>query len=322
MSELNGRPDCIPEVVLHGLVDVQGPGLDVEVRLGCLDASCLAVADALTVDLCVGDVPGLVIPQFQPQILGVEIDPVVFFAVVVATHNHKMEKLADNSAAIYQIHGIDVSHHQGKINWDKVCRATLHKKTISFVFVKCSEGKTKLDKFYKRNREEVRKHHLKFGAYHFFTPGCSPREQALLFIHNSGLKNGDLRPVLDVENKGKISKQQLIEDVLEWLKIVGKHYNCMPILYTSHTFRTHYLNDERISHYPFWKAHYQVGGIITGKNWTFCQYSRRGRVAGIKDGKDNYVDLNVFKNTPENNTHQKMKVSSIEKFFTTLSIGT
>lgn len=224
---------------------------------------------------------------------------VVFFAVVVATHNHKMEKLADNSAAIYQIHGIDVSHHQGKINWDKVCRATLHKKTISFVFVKCSEGKTKLDKFYKRNREEVRKHHLKFGAYHFFTPGCSPREQALLFIHNSGLKNGDLRPVLDVENKGKISKQQLIEDVLEWLKIVGKHYNCMPILYTSHTFRTHYLNDERISHYPFWKAHYQVGGIITGKNWTFCQYSRRGHVAGIKDGKNNYVDLNVFKNTPE-----------------------
>ena len=221
------------------------------------------------------------------------------FATVIATQNRKTDKKAENTAAAYQIHGIDVSHHQGKIDWDKVCRATIQHRPISFVFAKCSEGRTRTDKCYRRNREEVRRHKLKFGAYHFFVPGCSPQEQARLFIQNAGLEKGDLRPVLDVEKRGRMNRQELIEAVLEWLKIVGKHYNCMPILYTSHAFKNRYLNDERISHYPFWKAHYQDNGIITGKNWTFCQYTRHGHVAGIKDGILNYVDLDVFRGTPE-----------------------
>jgi GH25 family lysozyme M1 (1,4-beta-N-acetylmuramidase) len=39
--------------------------------------------------------------------------------------------------------------------------------------------------------------------------------------------------------------------------------------------------------------------MVTGKSWTFCQYTHRGHVDGIKDGKYNYVDLNVFRGTPE-----------------------
>jgi GH25 family lysozyme M1 (1,4-beta-N-acetylmuramidase) len=39
--------------------------------------------------------------------------------------------------------------------------------------------------------------------------------------------------------------------------------------------------------------------FLPGKSWTFCQYTHRGHVDGIKDGKYNYVDLNVFRGTPE-----------------------
>lgn len=42
-------------------------------------------------------------------------------------------------------HGIDVSHHNGKINW-KTVRKT---KDIQFVYMKATEGKTYTDKRYK-----------------------------------------------------------------------------------------------------------------------------------------------------------------------------
>ncbi len=223
----------------------------------------------------------------------------LILAVIISTNKYKRKITAENSPEKYQVHGIDISHHQKQINWDEVCKARLHGKPISFVFIKCTEGKTKLDKNYIRNYKEIHNHKLKFGAYHFFNPGKSPNEQAQNFIRNSNLQEGDLVPVLDVESKGRLSKQELINDVLQWLKIVGKHYNCIPILYTSFSFRNRHLNDERISHYPFWKAHYQNKQIVTGKNWTFCQYTHQGHVNGIKDGKNNYVDLNVFRGTPE-----------------------
>lgn len=219
--------------------------------------------------------------------------------VAVKVRNFKRQVKIDNSAAAYQVHGIDISHHQPSIDWDKVCAVRLHGEPISFVFAKCSEGRSKTDETYRRNKKAAHQHKIKFGAYHFFVPGIPTHEQAQNFIRHADLCEGDLVPVLDVEVIGRLGRQQLIEDVLQWLKIVGKHYDCMPILYTGISFRNRYLNDERISHYPFWKAHYQSKQMVTGKSWTFCQYTHRGHVDGIKDGKYNYVDLNVFRGMPE-----------------------
>ncbi len=234
-------------------------------------------------------------------LLGVACTALIAVVILTATgiSRHRQSPRRTDIAAAYSIHGIDVSHHQGSINWDKVCRATLHHQPIRFVFAKCSEGTTRLDRQYKRNQQEIRQRNLYFGAYHFFVPGRSPQEQARLFISNANLQKGDLIPVLDVEKAGKLSNRQLVEDVLQWLETVGRHYNCVPALYTGHAFLHKHLNDERISRYPLWKAHYQDKGIITGQDWTFCQYTRHGHVAGIGDGKKDYVDLNVFRGTPE-----------------------
>jgi len=223
----------------------------------------------------------------------------LILVVAFKASRHKRQIKIDNSAAAYHVHGIDVSHHQPRIDWDKVCAARLHGAPVSFVFAKCTEGRSKTDETYQRNKKAASQHKIKFGAYHFFVPGVSTQEQAQNFIRHADLCEGDLVPVLDVELIGRLSKQQIIEDVLQWLKIVGRHYDCVPILYTGISFRNRYLNDERISHYPFWKAHYQNNRVITGKNWTFCQYTHRGHVDGVKDGKYNYVDLNVFRGTPE-----------------------
>lgn len=211
---------------------------------------------------------------------------------------HKPEKKKTDIAAAYSIHGIDISHHQGVINWNSVKKATLHGKPILFVFAKCTEGKTRIDKLYERNQKEIRKQGFLFGAYHFFLPHRDAQEQADNFIRHAQLRTGDLPPVLDIEKCGNLTPKQLTEAALIWLETVEEHYHCIPIIYAGHSFQQQYLTDKRLEKYPLWKAHYQNDGIITGKDWTFCQYTRHGHVAGI--GKSSVdVDLNVFCGTKE-----------------------
>lgn len=199
------------------------------------------------------------------------------------------------SAARFQMHGIDVSAHQGKIQWKQVADATLHQRPISFVFIKCSEGATLQDRQYITNLREARKNGLMVGAYHYYKPGRDIDQQARNFIKNSHLQAGDLVPVLDVEEAGRMGRQALANDILRWMKVVGDHYKCVPILYAGHSFRRKYLNDARLKDIPLWKAHYQKDSRVNGRGWTFFQYTERGHVQGIRG----YVDLNVFHGSPE-----------------------
>lgn len=214
------------------------------------------------------------------------------------TCKNKPKSPRTDIAAAYDIHGIDISHHQGAIHWSRVKKATLHSQPISFVFIKCTEGVTRTDRLYKKNQKEIRKQGFLFGAYHFFLPSRSAERQAENFIRNAALRPGDLPPVLDVEKCGNLNNKQLAEAVLTWMNIVGKHYNCVPILYTGHSFLKSHLTDDRLNRFPLWKAHYQNDGVITGNEWTFCQYTRHGHVAGIGNATSN-VDLNVFRGTRE-----------------------
>ena len=45
----------------------------------------------------------------------------------------------------FSIHGIDISHHQGDIDWHKVKNATVNGETISFIFIKATEGENHLE---------------------------------------------------------------------------------------------------------------------------------------------------------------------------------
>ena len=45
----------------------------------------------------------------------------------------------------YSIHGIDVSHHQGDIDWEKASRAEVGGEPISFVIIKATEGVSHID---------------------------------------------------------------------------------------------------------------------------------------------------------------------------------
>lgn len=203
----------------------------------------------------------------------------------------------------YEVHGLDVSHYQGNVDWETLRKNNLlEEHPLRFVFLKATEGTDLKDETYKENLQKARQAGLRCGAYHFFSPYSDPAAQARFFIENAALQSGDLPPVLDVENRGKLDRKELSERVLRWMDIVERHYGVRPILYTSHKFRDRYLSDPRFEAYPYWIAHYYVEQVRYEGQWSFWQYSDLGLVPGVSGN----VDLNVFNGTME--TFNKMLI--------------
>ncbi len=186
----------------------------------------------------------------------------------------------------YEIHGIDVSHYQGNINWE-----TVAKQDIQFAFVKATEGQEMRDKQFAVNWKAIDKTQVKKGAYHFFRPSISSAAQAKNFIEQVKLKPGDLPPVLDVEVLDNTSPSTLRKGMKTWLEMVEQHYNIRPVIYTNLKFYQDYIQGH-FDGYPLWIARYNYRPpLLSGsEEWQFWQYGNRGRLPGIQGN----VDFNVF----------------------------
>ena len=192
----------------------------------------------------------------------------------------------------YEIHGIDISHHQGKIDWQELKdKGVIDKFPIRFVMIKATEGASQIDENFRENFYQAREHGFTRGAYHFYSVHSSAADQARFFISKVKLENGDLPPVLDVEHKPKKqTDEEFKASVLEWLQIVERHYGVKPIIYTYYKFKTRYLNDPIFDDYPYWIAHYYVDQVEYDGPWKFWQHTDVGRLPGIKGD----VDFNIY----------------------------
>lgn len=190
----------------------------------------------------------------------------------------------------YDVHGIDISHYQGEIDWPQLLQSRLTDFPIEFIFMKATEGGDLADDAFVQNFTEAGNHGFIRGAYHFFSSKTDPLKQADFFIRTVKLAPGDLPPVLDVEVTGKKTTKELQQSIKRWLDRVEAHYGVKPILYTSYKFKTRYLNDSIFDTYPYWIAHYYVDSVKYEGKWHFWQHTDVGSVPGI--GED--VDLNVF----------------------------
>lgn len=203
----------------------------------------------------------------------------------------------------YTYYGIDVSHHQGRIDWQKVAGQSDTKDCpIRFVFMKATEGGTFLDSSFYDNIAGAREAGFVCGIYHFYNPGTSPRKQAEFYINNVELKKGDLVPVVDVERSGK-SVDALQRELLDFLSALESHYGVKPIIYTSAKFRNNILDKPVFDSYPIWIAHYYVSHPSTDHEWSFWQFSDHARVEGI----NGFTDIDVFKGTPKDFDRLRMK---------------
>lgn len=188
----------------------------------------------------------------------------------------------------FHSHGIDVSHYQGVIDWDK-----FHEEAdsiVRFVYCKATEGTNHIDAQWSRNKSELRKYKIHFGAYHFFLPKKNALKQAKHYVKNYTPRQSELSPVLDVETEGK-SDADLISRMKTWLSYVEKKTGRRPIIYTSfHFYSTKFKG--KFKGYKFWIANYNNRpDRMVDKQIIHWQYSDHGRIPGIEGP----VDLNFSK---------------------------
>jgi lysozyme len=192
----------------------------------------------------------------------------------------------------YAIHGIDVSHHNAKINWDKLKNARSEKVGIDFVYIKATEGATHLDRQFQRNWAEAKRVGMKRGAYHFYNPRVMSDRQVANFIGQVRLEDGDLPPVLDLETDARKPNEIIVKGVRNWLVMIEKHYGVKPIIYVNEHFYKKYIAGN-FDEYPLWLAGYSrnhINDLAADAQVMFWQHSEKGWADGIRG----FVDYNVF----------------------------
>lgn len=185
--------------------------------------------------------------------------------------------------------GIDISHHQGDIQWPLVVTAG-----IDFVYCKATEGSTFTDSRFQRHWQTLAGLPIERGAYHFFRPNGDAKLQAAHYLSVVGRGPGaDLAPALDVEVSDNCSAREIADAMHTWLDIVEAERDQAVLIYTSPNFwETHMEGNTEFATSPLWLAHYtdQPQPRIPPP-WTayrYWQFAETGTVAGIQGP----VDLN------------------------------
>jgi lysozyme len=190
----------------------------------------------------------------------------------------------------HQIHGIDVSYYQGKIDWQKVKAMEEDQVRVSFAFIKATEGLLTVDPYFQRNWREAPKAGIKVGAYHFFRPKKSGLWQANFFLQTISVEKGDLPPVVDVESLDGVTPAQMRKELNAFIVQIEQKTRVKPIIYSGLKFYKDHLMGY-YSSYPFWVAHYHQPKLkLASNSWKFWQHSDRARINGI----NHVVDFNAF----------------------------
>ena len=199
------------------------------------------------------------------------------------------------------VHGIDVSHWQGNINWSDVASDGQ-----VYAWAKASEGMTYQDPQFMANMSNGIDAGVIMGAYHFARPDNNLAIQdAENFLNTAGayIGSGFLPPVLDLENPysggqsidllSLFSSSELSSWVMEWSNTVELQTGIAPIIYVNGNY-ANYLNTS-VNMYGLWFAQPDETlsppvNIGVWDDWSFKQYSWWGEVSGIVGD----VDLNIF----------------------------
>lgn len=192
----------------------------------------------------------------------------------------------------YSVYGIDISHHQGNINWSKLKIGNQGNPPISFVFIKATEGSSHSDTQFKKNWKAAKEHGFIRGAYHFFSAETSGENQARFFISKVKLEPGDLPPMVDVEQDSKNNTGAYRKELKVFITALEKHYGVKPIIYTYKKFHERYI-DDHFDDYPLWIARYNVTNPEIDDDWIIWQCTENGILPGIKEK----VDINVLNGT-------------------------
>jgi GH25 family lysozyme M1 (1,4-beta-N-acetylmuramidase) len=189
--------------------------------------------------------------------------------------------------------GIDVSRYQGSIDWAQLAGAD-----VKFAYIQISRKIDDIDPKFEINWQAAKDVGILRGAYQRFQPDEDVIGQADIFLEKLGpFEEGDLPPMLDVEDSGGLGADMIALHVRQWLTYVEAQLGVRPIIYTGRFFWRDTLESADFTEYPLWIAHYTDGCPTIPEpwqQWALHQYSSQAVLPGITE---NTVDVNHFNGT-------------------------
>ena len=184
-------------------------------------------------------------------------------------------------------YGLDVSHHQGAIDWSQVASDN-----IEFAYLKATEGGDHVDRRFDANAKQAATAGLRIGAYHFFTFCRSGADQAANFLRVVKPDPEWLPPAVDVEYAGNCSKRppeaELIRELTVFVDSVSAAWGRPVLAYVLPEVEDRYPALADLTN-PAWQRHlFRRPG---DDDWLVWQLSGFARVDGVRGP----VDLNVGK---------------------------
>jgi lysozyme len=184
-------------------------------------------------------------------------------------------------------YGVDVSSHQGAIDWGQVAGDD-----IDFAYIKASEGGDFVDQRFRENWEGAAAAGLDRGAYHFFTFCRSGAEQATNFLSELPSDPDALPPAVDLELAGNCSERpdrdSLRRELDTFLDRVEEATGQTVVVYVGADFEGRYQVRDDLDR-PLW--HRRVLRRPDVEGWWIWQAYDRASVDGIHGA----VDLNIMR---------------------------
>jgi lysozyme len=181
--------------------------------------------------------------------------------------------------------GIDVSVWQQDVNWDAVASDG-----VKFAFARASYGTSK-DTYFDQNWAGMKAAGLIRGAYQYWLPANDPIEQAQAMLDIVGpLGQGDLPPVVDVEQNDGLGPAEMTSRLTKWIQHVEAAIGRKPIIYSGKYFWQDNVQSDAFVEYPLWIPNYSLDcpDLASGywTDWHFFQYTSTGSVAGVSGNVD------------------------------------
>jgi len=202
-----------------------------------------------------------------------------------------------------KLKGIDVSHHQGVIDWNKV------KGQIDYAILSVGYGDdiaSQDDKQFHRNAKECTRLGIPFGVYIYsyamnLAQAKSEADHTLRMIKGYKL---DYPVYYDLEDAGTTGKcsNKVIADMAEVFCNVIENAGYWAGIYANTSWFNNKLTDSRFSRWVKWVAQYNTVCTYTGKH-DMWQYASDGKVNGISGNVDMnycYVDYPTLINSRAN----------------------
>lgn len=204
-----------------------------------------------------------------------------------------------NITALTKSWGIDVSEHQGKINWEAVKNSGVTFAILRVGYYLESSGRTVIDKYFYENYEACKRLGIAVGGYFYSyafngTEGEHEANSCLSVIKG---KVFELPVFIDVEDRiiknavadGRTTVENVTNASVSFCeKLINAGYQAG--VYASRNFFYDYFNIPLIEKYSIWVAHYTDNQTDYNRKYDFWQSSSNGSVPGI-NGR---VDMDWF----------------------------